>query len=335
MEQASLGCLTPKPYDLAELADLAARLRNGFDPDPSLMGVKASPVFGRVLVREVQPGLFATGFDVTLATDVALSETVEPCLMCGVQLHGLSDPTMIEGYGTIKRDPRCTVLLGLGTASRFESRASAGHRYCYMGISIKSEFFERPLGTHCDDLLHRLAPLIDRGISVLSYPRSPALAEAAARMLNNPYRGVLGDIYLESCALAQVAEIARLANDRAGTRCSPSLTRRQSDRVHRAREILDQRIVDPPSMQDLSRQVGINATSLRAEFHQAYGMTVFGYVREQRLQLARALLRTRDLPVSAIGYQVGFGNPGAFATAYRRRFGQSPSQEQAASESSP
>lgn len=60
---------------------------------------------------------------------------------------------------------------------------------------------------------------------------------------------------------------------------------------------------------------------------------MFSYVREQRLQLARALLKTEDLPVSAVGYRVGFGNPGAFATAYRRRFGQSPKQEQTAFES--
>ena len=330
-ELVLLSDLAPKPYDVAELVEISTRLRNGFDSDPSLAGETLSPVYGRLLVREVQPGLFATGFDVEFATDMVLSVAAEPCLMCGVQLHGSSAPTLIEGYGTVQRDSRRTVLVGLGTASHLESRASAGIRYAYMGVSIKSAFFDRPLGTNGDDPLHRLEPLIDHGITVLSYPSSPALAEVAARMLNNPYRDVLGDLYLESCALAQVAEIARLANERAGTRCPPSLTRRQCDRVQRARELLDQRITDPPTMLDLSKQVGINATSLRAEFQQAYGTSVFGYVREQRLQLARALLKSEDLPVSAIGYRVGFGNPGAFATAYRRRFGQSPKQEQTAS----
>lgn len=231
-----------------------------------MAGETLSPVYGRLLVREVQPGLFATGFDVECTTDMALSVTVEPCLICGVQLHGAREPTLIEGYGTVQRDPRRTVLLGLGTASQLESLASAGFRYTYMGVSIKSAFFGRSLGADGDDPLHRLEPLIDHGISVLTFPSSPALAEAAARMLNNPYRGVLGGLYLESCALAQVAEIARLANDRAGTRYPPSLSRRQCDRVQRAREILDQRITNPPTMQDLSKQVGINATSLRAEF---------------------------------------------------------------------
>ena len=326
-----LSDLTPKPYDLTELVEIATRLRNGLDPEPARVRGCANLVFGHVLVREVQRGLFATAFDVEYAADLVLSETVEPCLMCGVQLKGLSAPTSVEGYGTIRRDPHRAVLLGLGTASRLESRADAGSRCSYAGVSIKAEFFERLAGTQSDDPLSRLAPLFEGGISVRSYPNSPALAEAAARMLNNPYRGVLGDLYLESCALAQLAEIARLANEQAGTRCTPSLSRRQCDRVQRAREILDQRLADPPSMDALSKQVGINATSLRAEFHQAYGLSVFAYVREQRLQLARALLRAKDQPVSAIGYRVGFGNPGAFATAYRRRFGHSPRQEQTAS----
>ena len=331
--QASLGSLKPRPYDLSELADIAARLRMGFDPDPALMGVSGPPFYGRVLGREVQPGLFATGCDVDCVSNVVLSGTVEPSLMYGVQLYGMREPLLIEGYGAVSFEPGHAVLVGVGSPSGCESHAKSGNRYSYVGWTIKAEFFDRPLGAPNDDPLRRLERLVESGVSVASYPYSPTLIQAAERTLNNPYEGVLGDLFVESCTLAQVAEIARLADDGARTRPSSSLSRRQRDRVHRAREILDRRIVDPPSMQDLSRQVGINATSLRAEFQQAYGTSVFGYVREQRLQLARALLKTEDMPVSAIGYRVGFGNPGAFATAYRRRFGHTPSHEQSASQS--
>ena len=307
---------------------MAVRVGMRLDPDPAQTGQTEPPFFGRVLVREVQPGLFVNAFDVTYVTDMALSETVEPGLMCGVRLFGGSEPLMVEGHGAVWFEPGRAVLLGLGVDGRCDTHARAGCRCSYAGVSMKAEFFERPLGTRDDLGLRRLARLLDRRVSVKSYPCSPTLAEAAARLLNNPYQGILADLYLESCALAQVAEISRLVDERRGHPRPPPLSQRQRDRVHRAREILDQRIVDPPSMEDLSRQVGINATSLRAEFQRAYGTSVFGYVREQRLQLARALLMTEDLPVSAIGYRAGFGNPCSFATAYRRRFGHSPSQEQ-------
>ena len=312
---------------------MAARIGIGFESDPTPTDHQAgSPFFGRVLVREVQPGLFVNAFDVSYEADVTLSETVAPSVMCGVRLFGGTDPMEVEGHGAVRFEPGCVVLIGLGTESRCESHGRAGCRCSYAGISIKAAFFEQRLGRHDDEGLRRLAQLFDRRVTVRCFPSSPALAESASRMLDNPYDGLMADLYLESAALVQVAELARLANDGEGVEAgpTPSLTRRQRDRAHRVLEILDQRIIDPPSMGDLSRQVGINATSLRAEFQRAYGTSVFSYIREQRLQLARALLKTEDSPVSAIGYRVGFGNPCSFATAYRRRFGHSPSQEQSA-----
>ena len=327
-----LSFMKPKPYQLSELADIAAQLRMGFDPDPALAGATEAPLVGRVLAHEVQPGLFATGFDVELATDLVLSETVEPSLMCGVHRYGFSTPMMVDGHGGVWFEPGRVMLLGLGAPSHCAGRTAAGLRYSFVGCTIKAEFFARFAPGSSDDAVRRLERMIEGGVSVTSYPCSPILFEAAERSLNNPYEGVLADLYVEGCALAQIAEVARIADDGAGRRQSPSLNRRQRDRVYRAREILDHRIADPPSMRDLSKEVGINATSLRAEFQKAYGISVFGYVREQRLQLARALLKTEDLQVSTIGYRVGFGNPAAFATAYRRRFGHSPRQDQAASQ---
>lgn len=325
-----MSFLRPKPYDLSELVDMAAQMRIGLDPDPPQGALDGAALVGRVLVREVQPGLFATGYDVDCLTDVTLSEAVEPCVMCGVHLYGVNEPMTVEGYGPVTFKPGHAVVLGLGVACQCESRPTAGRRRSFVGCTIKPEFFDRLLGGRQDESLCRLARMMESGISITSVPCSPELADIAERTLNNPYDGILADLYQESCTLAQVAEISRLVEEGAGHRPAPALSRRQHDRVHRAREILDQRIGDPPSMQDLSKQVGINATSLRAEFQQAYGISVFSYVREQRLQLARALLKTEDLPVSTVGYRVGFGNPGAFATAYRRRFGLAPSQEQSA-----
>lgn len=328
-----MSCLKPRPYDLLELADIANRLRIAFDSEQGLMGVNGAPFYGRMLGHEVQPGLFATGCDVDCVSDVVLSGTIEPSLIYSVHLYGMREPLLIDGYGAVSFEPGHAVLVGVGTDSVCESHAKSGNRYSHVGCIIKAEFFDRPLGAPNDGPLRRLERLVESGFSAASYPYSPFLMEAAERTLNNPYEGTLGDLFVESCMLAQVAEIARLADDGARNWPSPSLNRRQRDRVHRAREILDRRIVDPPSMHELSKQVGINATSLRADFQQAYGTSVFGYVREQRLQLARALLRTDDLPVSAIGYRVGFGNPSAFSAAYRRRFGHTPRHEQSAAQS--
>ncbi|MEM1140849.1 MAG: helix-turn-helix transcriptional regulator, partial [Pseudomonadota bacterium] len=61
-----------------------------------------------------------------------------------------------------------------------------------------------------------------------------------------------------------------------------------------------------------------------------FGTTIFGYIREQRLEMARYLLLDHGLKVSEAGYRVGFSSPAAFSSAYRRRFGHPPSVDSAA-----
>lgn len=78
-------------------------------------------------------------------------------------------------------------------------------------------------------------------------------------------------------------------------------------------------------MLDLARRLGANVTTLQANFKAAFGTTIFGYVRNRRLEMARVLLLDHGLGVAEAGYRVGFTNASAFTAAYRRHFGHSPS----------
>ena len=318
-----------QPYDFDDLAEMATQLRVNMEPEARQTRVDGPAMFGKVLVRQVQPGLFATGYDVDFLADVALSETVEPSVLCGVSLFGTGEPMAVDGYGDVHFEPEKAIVLGLGRCSRCASRPHAGGRRAYVGFALKDAFFDGLPGDGDNEDLRTLQRLMDGGVSVRTFSRCPALLEIARRTLHHPYEGLLSNLFVDSCTLALVAEVGRLSADHDRSEKPRDLNPKQRERVRRAREILDENIVSPPSMRELSRQVGVNATSLRTEFHEAYGTAVFGYVREQRLQMARALLRTQELPVSGIGYRVGFSNPAAFATAYRRRFGYPPSQEKA------
>ena len=49
------------------------------------------------------------------------------------------------------------------------------------------------------------------------------------------------------------------------------------------------------------------------------------YIRSTRLHRARALLRAQVGTVAEVAYQVSFGSPAAFSTAFSRQFGYPPS----------
>jgi len=60
-------------------------------------------------------------------------------------------------------------------------------------------------------------------------------------------------------------------------------------------------------------------------FREQTGMTVFGYVREERIRRGEELLRETDIDVQDIALLIGFNNAGNFATAFRERMGVTPS----------
>ena len=91
-------------------------------------------------------------------------------------------------------------------------------------------------------------------------------------------------------------------------------------RVYQAREILEQDLVNPPSLGDLATTVGTNSKRLSRDFQVLFGMPVFAWLREQRLKRAQELLSTTRLPVERVAEAVGYGGGANFATAFKRRF---------------
>lgn len=80
----------------------------------------------------------------------------------------------------------------------------------------------------------------------------------------------------------------------------------------------------PPSIEALARQVGTNSKRLNAAFKHCADMTVFEYLREERMREAYRLLRHSRLSVSDIALSVGFSSSANFATAFKARYDMSP-----------
>ncbi len=94
--------------------------------------------------------------------------------------------------------------------------------------------------------------------------------------------------------------------------------------LHAARDILRTECDAPPSVAALSRRVGMNACSLKKLFKQHFGATLYGFVRDERMRQAKALLE-QGLSVSETATRLGYVNYGYFAGVFRRYYGYSPS----------
>jgi AraC-like DNA-binding protein len=96
--------------------------------------------------------------------------------------------------------------------------------------------------------------------------------------------------------------------------------------VLRAQQILRQRFVSPPSLDDLAREVGVSRSSLCAGFRQIVGRSIGGYIQELRMEQALELLSDSSQPITEVAYSVGYCHQSSFTVAIQRRFGMSPSE---------
>ncbi len=81
-----------------------------------------------------------------------------------------------------------------------------------------------------------------------------------------------------------------------------------------------------PSLDELARQVGTHDKRLSVIFRKQLGMTVFAWVREERLRASRQLLADPDMSIHDIAARIGFRSAANFATAFRQRMGMTPSR---------
>jgi transcriptional regulator GlxA family with amidase domain len=94
--------------------------------------------------------------------------------------------------------------------------------------------------------------------------------------------------------------------------------------VRAALRYIDENLHELLSVQEIASAVGISGKRMREMFKDRLGITVVGYVAEHRMSLGRHLLLETDMPIQDVAMEVGFKNPGNFATAFRERMGLTP-----------
>jgi AraC-like DNA-binding protein len=137
-------------------------------------------------------------------------------------------------------------------------------------------------------------------------------------------------MFLESKALGLLLCFQK-CNTKAQTDCASCkflVKPLEKDKIFKAKEIILSRLNNPPTIQELSLEVGINQCYLKKGFKEMFGITVYDFVQEQRMQKAKLLLTTTNHTVSQIADQIGFSSISNFSSAFKKHTGVFPSELQ-------
>ncbi|MEH2273499.1 MAG: AraC family transcriptional regulator [Nostoc sp.] len=176
----------------------------------------------------------------------------------------------------------------------------------------------------------------------LLYPKTTiAIQTVAQQIVNCPYQGMTKRLYLQAKVLELMAlQLAPFLAEQDGLQPSTRLRNTTIARIHHAREILLSHLENPPSILELAQIVGVSdacgglrlRTLLRG-FRELFGTTVFGYLVNKRMELAEQWLRQGHAcdgqyqrTVAEVAISLSYSNPAHFATAFKRKFGITPSE---------
>ncbi|WP_249369691.1 AraC family transcriptional regulator [Acaryochloris marina] len=152
-------------------------------------------------------------------------------------------------------------------------------------------------------------------------PTTPRMHLVLEQLVTCPFQGMARNVYLAGKAL----ELLGLQLEALSTSALPSsLHPTDVEQIHKARHILIQNYLHPPSLLELARQVGINDRKLKQGFRYVFGTSVFNYLYQYRMDKARQLLTSGQWTVTETAHAVGYASRTAFVAAFTKQFKVNP-----------
>ena len=96
------------------------------------------------------------------------------------------------------------------------------------------------------------------------------------------------------------------------------------EKIIAVRDLINERVHCPPNLSEIAQYVGLNEYKLKRGFKETFNNTVFGYLTDQRLNLARRYLLDTQQTAAEIASQLGYATPQHFNNAFKKKFGVTP-----------
>lgn len=240
-------------------------------------------------------------------------------------IGGFSDGSEIHFAGS-----GC-ILIDLADDTNIALKTPKNGRQCGLTLWLPKGVLTALWGLSLRDLPPQFCALEqgeERRASGLSLSLTPPLAAAAISVMQTQLSGPLLDLFLDAKAREIVTLIISQIREADGVqrRMRAALGNRDREKISLCHQLVSSQFQKPLSISILSKRVGLNRNKLCFGFRDAYGVTIFDYCRELRLQRGMTLLQETTIGVTEVALEVGYEHAPAFSTAFKRRFGCSPTE---------
>ena len=153
---------------------------------------------------------------------------------------------------------------------------------------------------------------------------SPAFAVILSQIMNYNLHPSIQELYIKG----KVYELIALyfnRNEEANIEQCPYLADEDNvKRIREAKEIIISRMAEPPTLEQLSKEIGLPLKKLKEGFKQIYGDSVYSFLFDYKMEYARKMLETNAHNVNEVGLKVGYSTASHFISAFKKKYGTTP-----------
>jgi len=321
--------IRPRPgiVSLSEIERTSTLVGRRFAVDGTRLEKDEAALSGSFSMIRLRPGIVVHTSDATELHDMTTRVEQRPGLTIHLFLEGRTE-ARLGGVPLELGRPSGRAVEGVITARAepdlFERHAREGDHVRKVNVTVTREWLaDSAFGT--TDEFRVVSDFAATHHARFAWTPPASVVSIAEQMLHPPAAShLMRNLYLESRALDLVAgAFSAMTSQTEGDRLS-RLKPFDRRRLRLIEDFLAEHAHEVASLDDLARVGGVSASTLRRLFLAAYGTSVFEHLRRLGMERARLALEREGVPVSQAAFLAGYASPANFATAFKRRFGVTP-----------
>ena len=155
-------------------------------------------------------------------------------------------------------------------------------------------------------------------------PFTSSIAVVLSQILQAKVHDSMKSLYFKGKVYELLSLYFNKSEDPSLEQCPFLIDEENVRKIRKAKDIILERMSDPPSLENLSAEIGLSLKKLKEGFKQLYGDTVFAYLLDQKMGEAIRMLDSQKFNVNEVGLKLGYSTASHFIAAFKKKYGTTP-----------
>ena len=155
-------------------------------------------------------------------------------------------------------------------------------------------------------------------------PFASSIAVVLSQILQSKIHDSIKALYIKGKVYELLSLYFNKNEDPSIEQCPFLIDEENIRKIRRAKEIILQRMTNPPSLENLAVEIGLSLKKLKEGFKELYGDTVYSYLLDHKMEEACRMLNTQKYNVNEVGLRLGYSTASHFIAAFKKKYGTTP-----------